>query len=164
MIDHVWTVVCSRAVVDQKSNNVSLQNVLEQITISAVPSAGWALPISLDIMTLWARSDFIQPAQGQYRIAFRSPSAAIISGPFCRKVDLSEYKRMRDRVTVNSLRVDESGRHTFTVEFQLDGETNWTQVAVIPLEVLFKPPDVEGPEQLAEQVMDELKTWPDQPI
>ncbi len=34
MIDHVWTVICSRAVIDADSNILSLQSIIEQIEIS----------------------------------------------------------------------------------------------------------------------------------
>jgi len=78
MIDHVWTVVCSRAVVDRFSNNVSLQNVLEQFSIRDEPEPGGLIPIPFEVMTLWTRSDFEMPAQGSQRLTLFSPSGDII--------------------------------------------------------------------------------------
>lgn len=143
MIDHVWTVVCSRAVIDRNSNNVSLQNVIEQVTIPAGPQPNTVLPIELDIMTLWARTDFDTPTQGRARVTFLSPSGLANDGPFEFSIDLSKYNRHRSRGRFQTLHISESGRHTFLVELQNESGTEWRQVAAIPLEVDFAPPETE---------------------
>jgi hypothetical protein len=33
MVEHIWTVLCSHAVVDKDTNNVSLHNVIEQVNV-----------------------------------------------------------------------------------------------------------------------------------
>jgi hypothetical protein len=144
MIHHVWTVVCSRAVIDRDSNNVSLQNVVEQLTISREPGPV-AIPVSLDIMTLWARADPDVPTKGRARTTFLSPSGVVNDGPFEYDIDLSKHRRYRSRGHIQPLRVEEAGRHTFRVELQKEGETEWRQVASIPLEINFVIP--EGTEQ-----------------
>jgi hypothetical protein len=145
MIDHVWTVVCSRAVVDQFSNNVSLEGVLEQLTVPAVPTEGLVLPIELHLMTLWARSDFDVPSVGQYRFVLRAPSGAVARGPFDRPVNLSEHKRVRDRVTIRGMPLDEAGRYSFEIDLRAQDDEHWVRAATIPIEVVFQPPDDAGP-------------------
>ena len=141
MIDHVWTVPCSHAVVDLYSNNVSLEHVVEQLTISAVPEAGRAVPIKLDIMTLWARSDFGIPAEGAYTLTLRSPVGDTVVGPISRAIDLSEYRRSRDRVALTGLPLGSPGRYVFEISFRLGSATEWRLAAAIPLEVIFRSPD-----------------------
>ena len=48
MIDHIWTVLCLRAVIDVDSQNVSIQNVLEELNLtveSGVRSSSSASPM-----------------------------------------------------------------------------------------------------------------------
>ena len=53
MIHHVWTVLCSRALIDRDSNNISIHNVLEQLNIAAPPQPDLALNIHFEILSLW---------------------------------------------------------------------------------------------------------------
>ena len=142
MIEHVWTVVCSRAVIDRHTNNVSLEGVIEQLNVTIkeeMPEPTEILPISLEIMTLWARSDFDAPIKGRERVAVVSPSG-VVNGPFETNIDLSSAKRLRTRGKFDGL-LAEPGRHTFRVEFQNEGEIEWRQVAAVPIEVIFVSPE-----------------------
>jgi len=140
MIDHVWTVLCSYAVIDQDSNNVSLLNVVEQLNIEEEPSPEGGITLPLEIMTLWARADLDRPARRRGRVTFLSPSGTANDGPWEIEVDLSEYHRNRTRGRLRALHVSESGRYVFRVELQGEDETEWRQVAAIPLEINFLPP------------------------
>ena len=143
MIDHVWTVLCSHAVIDKESNNVSLLDVVEQLNIRDEPSPEGIL-FSLDLMTLWARADLDRPAQGQGRVTFLSPSDEVNDGPFEYDIDLSQHRRNRSRGRFRALHVSGSGRHVFRVELRNEGETEWNKVVDIPLEINFTPPDDTG--------------------
>lgn len=144
MIEHVFTVVCSRAVIDRHSNNMSLQNVLERIEIHEEPKPGGTLPIDLDVASMWTRADPNVPSTGRMRAAFRTPSGVVAQGPFELEIDLSEVVRHRTRGHFASLTVEESGRHAFRIELQQEDSDEWHQVAVIPLDIIFKgKPDSE---------------------
>jgi hypothetical protein len=141
MIDHIWTVVCSHAVIDRDSNNVSLLDVVEQLNIPEEPNPKSGVVYALDLMTLWARSDLDVPARGRGRVTFLSPSGTINDGPFEFEVDLSEHHRNRTKGRLRTLHVGASGRHVFLVELQGEDETEWRQVAIVPLEISILPPD-----------------------
>jgi hypothetical protein len=144
MIHHVWTVLCSHAVIDQGSNKVSLLDVVEQLNIRDKPSPDGGILTSLDLMTLWARADLDRPAQGRGRVTFLSPSGEVNGGPFEYNIDLSQHGRNRSQGRFQALHISGSGRHIFRVELQNEGETEWRQVADIPLEIDFTPPDETG--------------------
>jgi len=141
MIDHVWTVLCSHAVIDRDSNNVSLLDVVEQINIEEEPSPEGGITFPLDLMTLWARADLDRPARRRGRVTFVSPSGTTNDGPWEFEVDLSEHPRNRTKGSIRALHVSESGRHVFQVELQGENGTEWHQVAAIPLEINFPPPN-----------------------
>lgn len=141
MIDHVWTVVCSQAVIDRDTNNVSLHNVTEQLTIREKPNPDASALIMLDIVTLWARSDLGIPAHGQSRLTFVSPSGKTKAGPFLFDIDLSEYRRYRTRTRLHTLPVGEPGRYVFHIDYKDENGQRWRKVAAVPLEVTFEPPE-----------------------
>jgi hypothetical protein len=145
MIGHVWTVLCSHAVIDQDSNSVSLLDVVEQLEIGEEPTPEGGVLFSLDLMTLWARTDLDVPAWGHGRVTFLSPSGELVRGPFSFDIDLSQHRRNRTKGRFQALPITGSGRHVFRVELQNENETEWHQVANIPLEVYFTPPKTTEP-------------------
>jgi hypothetical protein len=143
MIEHVWTVICSRAVVDGDSNIVSLQNVIEQINVVGEPPPDAVIAIELEVMTLWARKDFDVPARGHARTAFLLPSGKPGIGPIESSIDLTEFKRHRSRGRFTALPIGQPGRYTFRVDYRGEGASRWRRVAAVPLEVVFVPPGME---------------------
>ena len=142
MIEHVWTVFCSQSVIDIDSKNISLHNVLVQVTISDEPTPTGVLPSMFELVTLWARADFDVPCWGCGRWIFVSPSGPV-GDPVEYDIDLSNYRRHRQRSRFTHLPLREPGRHVFRVELQNEGDTTWHQVAAIPLEVVFETPEIE---------------------
>ena len=138
MIDHVWTVVCSRAVIDRESNNVSIQNVIEQITIQGEPLPDGWLGIEMTAISLWARSAPDTPARGKMRLSFVSPSGVEL-GSFEGKINLNEHPRSRNIFRFTKLPLKENGWHYFRVYLQINGE--WQEIGKIPLEVSFLSED-----------------------
>ena len=145
MIDHVWTVLCSRAVVDHMSNNVSIQNVIEQIVIKESPTPNGRLNYSMDIVSFWVRSDPGAPASGRIRLSYNTPSGENI-GSFGGEIDLTAVERARNIFHFESLPAREPGRHYFFMEIQIGDNDEWQKVAAIPLMILFEPSDNEQEE------------------
>lgn len=146
MIDHVWTVVCSDAVIDSDSKNVSIHNVIEQIIVSVKPEPKGVLPIEFDIVTLWVRSDFDKPSVGHARISLLSPSGQKLKELEYDLNALADFERLRARQHFRGLPAPESGRYTFYVELKNEGEEEWHHVASVPLKVVFTPPETKAEE------------------
>jgi hypothetical protein len=143
MIDHVWTVVCSRAVIDETSKNISIQNVIERFTVEGDPKPDSFIAIPFDVITLWARSDFASPARGRGRTVLLSP-AGIQLGSHEFDLDMSgNYRRYRARLHFNGLPANQAGRYVFRVDLLKEGENEWRTVATIPVEVIFEQPDTD---------------------
>jgi hypothetical protein len=136
MINHIWTVLCSKSITDQESNNISLLEVLEQLTIVGPPIPS-VVPVRFEVVTLWGRSDADQPSRGHARLLFLTPSDTVI-GEHEYDIDLSVYQRYRTRTVMTGLPVQEAGRHHFRVQLRDEGETEWRDVANIPLQVLLE--------------------------
>jgi hypothetical protein len=140
MIDHVWTVFCTRSVIDKDTNNVSLFEVIEKISAAGKVTkerekkgAMPAIPLNAQLVTLWARQDPSVPESGRARIIFESPSQKVLF-QFEYEIDLSSFARTRSRGSIATLPVPESGWYKFRVQLLTKSDT-WQEVACIPLEV-----------------------------
>ena len=140
MIDHVWSVVCSRAVIDSDSNNVSLQNVLEQISVAEDldPDQTNTIPTRFEVVTLWARSEFDESAQGLQKVTLLSPAGEALVAAEA-QINLAEARRYRYRAKFSALPLRGEGRYVFRIEYRTGQEEAWTKVADIPLEVVVNP-------------------------
>jgi hypothetical protein len=136
MIEHVWSILCSRSVIDAETNNVSIQDVVEQITINAEPTKNGFLPIPLELITLWGRKKIDEPSNGVERVTFITPSgiSTIVSEA---EINLTNVERFRHRVRFRGLPVSESGKHYFNVEIKNEN-ADWQQVSSIPLKIVFQ--------------------------
>ena len=139
MLEHIWSVLCSRSVIDSETNNVSIQDVVEQITINDKPTENGFLPFSMELITLWGREDNSKPSKGYERIIFTTPSGKteVISEA---EIDLTKVERHRHRVRFPGLPVSESGKYYFKVETK-NGDNEWKQVSAVPLKVTFQQTD-----------------------
>ena len=134
MLEHIWSVLCSRSVIDVETNNVSIQDVIEQITINAEPMEDGILPLPFELITLWGREDIQKPTKGVERITFVTPSgkSEVVSEA---EIDLSSAERHRHRVKFPGLPLSEAGIYYFKVEVS---NSNWKSVSTIPLKVVFQ--------------------------
>jgi hypothetical protein len=137
MIEHIWSVLCSRSVIDSETNNVSIQDVVEQITINAKPVDNGFLPFPLELITLWGRKKVDESIKGIERVSFVTPSgmSTVISES---NIDLSKAERHRQRVKIPGLPISEGGRYYFIVEFK-EGDDQYHEVSAIPLTIQFQP-------------------------
>jgi phage-related baseplate assembly protein len=146
MIHHVWTVLCWRSSIDQARNNISLLEIVEEMTLRNIPteslSKGVLSPIELQLVTLWTRGDPDSPCSGKGRIQFLNPSGDVLS-EVERNIDLQNSMRRRLILAIEGLPLKgEEGRYIFRVQLQ-EGEA-WKDVAQIPLEVKIISVDSES--------------------
>lgn len=148
MIAHVWSILCSRAVIDNETNNISIQNVLERLAIAGEPKEDAAVPISFMVASLWTRGSYQVPEHGKARVTCMSPSGeTLLSAQL--EIDLSKHTLHRTRFGFSGLPVPEGGIYVFRVAVKGDDEDSWRGVAEVPLEVVFEPSEQPIPRQVA---------------
>jgi hypothetical protein len=144
MINLIYAVICSGSSIDGETNNVSLFNILDQITIYDHPKKDGVVSIPFEIFTSWIRTNPEIPSKGNQRITYKDPSGKSL-GRVETIIDLSSAERYRNRVKFSTLPVKTSGRHTFVIEYQGEGENRWKEVASLPLTIVFNPNDINDP-------------------
>ena len=134
MSRHIWTVVCSRSVIDIDSQNISLFDITEQITLPLDffnQSRQRMLPIELEVVSLWARNATETPDKGRARLSFLSPTHKLIHQQEF-DLDLTQTPRTRSRLRISSLPLEKVGEYNFLMDVF---KKTWVESARIPINI-----------------------------
>jgi hypothetical protein len=136
MIQHIWSVLCSRALLDKDSNNISLIEVIEQINVGAIPPGDQlaAIPMPMELVTLWCRAPEDPPTSGRARVVIIGVTGTRTELPPY-NIDLATYPRVRNRSRFAGVQYQQLGRMEFVVELQVGDGDEWTPVAKLPVQV-----------------------------
>lgn len=142
MIEHIWTILCSRVITSRETNNVSLIEVMEQLKLDVGTERGKKspeqsvipLPFDLVLVSLWSRTEDDKPIVGTGRDILLAPSGKTL-GEQEFKIDLSDYMRMRTMRNFIHLPipVNESGKYRFRTELLDEEDKAWKLISNIPL-------------------------------
>ena len=137
--------------IDRETNNVSLFNVVEELTVPAQPPLTFAqlglphgvLLVAFQLVVLWVRSDLGVPERGQGRIRIETPNQTIAHTQEI-EVDLTQFLRLRAVIGLPGLPGLPAGGGEGDYQFRIDGrsaDSEWTEMFQLPLRVVFQPPD-----------------------
>jgi hypothetical protein len=137
MIRHVWSVLCSKSTIDRETNNISLIEVLEQLEVtvrSMGPTPPPGVPLTAELVTLWAREDPSRPTSGRGRSRLLDPQDNEL-GAFEYEIDLDTAPRHRSQGRIQGLRLAGNGWYNWEVAFRLGDTDPWTIVSRVPVEI-----------------------------
>jgi hypothetical protein len=140
MVNHVWTVLCSRAVIDRESNNVSLLEVVEQINAirepiaPATPGELAALPVQMEVVSLWERSNLDLGGVNEGRIELVGPNGESLAEAMFR-IDVTAHARQRVQLKIAGLPITGSGRYYIYTFHRSNEGQEWQRVSQTPLQV-----------------------------
>ena len=137
MAELLWAVLCYKANVDKETNNVSLLDVLEQITLQPGQdledeAEGIAMAHHMELATLWRRTDPAVPELGHMRLELVTPRNNV-SGRAELPLRLDTSVRYRGIVKLDALPFEGFGTYRFRVSKKEEGD--WREVTSVPLEV-----------------------------
>src|SRR3989338_249472 len=100
MIKHAWTVLCQKSIMDQETNNISL-DVLEQLNVKDLSfpeeAKGIIFPIQMEIVSLWYRTQKDQGLKGKSQQRIIAPNGEEV-GKTNIEINLLNHQRYRSRV------------------------------------------------------------------
>jgi hypothetical protein len=135
MIKHIWTIVCSKASIDEQSHNASVFNVLEQINVlEEIRDPKPVLAFSFEVLTCWIRENSEIPCRGRQRLTLIDPQNEQLAHIEL-DINLAKTERARNRFQLNGLPLSIAGRYFFRTDFQEDGESDWQTVHEYPLTI-----------------------------
>ena len=137
MIEHIWSDICERSLLDKDTNLLSLINIFEELTIHDKISPEKIVRGPIEVVSLWVRSDVENPEKGFSKYSFISPSGEILNEKEV-PLDLTKYERVRNRVQFISFPLPEAGIYYFQVDHKKDDNDDWVTVANVPMKVIYK--------------------------
>lgn len=135
MIQHVWSVLCERSIVDVDTNNITL-SVLEQIKAvhKKVDTKAKlvALPFKGQIVSLWQKTNGSTSDVVHYRIRIRDLMGKYI-GEGGGETGFGTSDRLRTRTSFDRLPVRPIGKGYYYFVVELKANDKWKRVAQLPL-------------------------------
>jgi hypothetical protein len=138
-IKHIWSIACNKAVVDQQTNVLSLQDTLENLNVSLkgngpTPSLKNPvnIPVSYDIVSFWELED---AEKMEAKVSLFSPEGKEINTIDTGFESKKSEKTYRTIIKVNGFPLVGSGRYTLKVKQKIGD--SFKEVAEIPIFVFL---------------------------
>jgi len=143
-VKHRWTLLCERFSIDQRSSNVTLFGIIDELHVprSAVSEALAAgKPAAAQVQSVLVvqteRSDMGVPEKGVIECRLFDAQGAEL-GSSRAEVSLERGRRARSAFNINVLPITNEGTYLYRVFHVSDG--NSRQVDELPLHVMFDVP------------------------
>lgn len=133
----MWTIACQTSIIDNQTNQISLISVVEQIDFNMESNTEVkveTLPIVMDLVSMWQRSDLNEPEQSRARLLIQLPNAKSVPG-FEYEIDLISNSRFRSIGRIGGLPFGSNGTYKFVVELFNETSQEWAVVSIYPIEV-----------------------------
>jgi hypothetical protein len=141
MLTHIWSVLCRQSVIDTDTNNITIQNVLEQLDIDAVVKGSEVnlptninIPIDYELVSLWYKKDRSSEEPVDIKLSVINPRGTEVYCMDQHAIAPKGTGRLRTRAKITGMVVTDSGDYTFRLQFK-NQKGDYVPVAEIPLEV-----------------------------
>ncbi len=151
MAKHLWTVICSRAIVDSETKQATLVDIVEKVTVHADIQAADSetpvfdieamletydmvkVPVRLSLVCLWTRSVRDLPEASQSRFRIKTGTGKTVAEAH-EEIPLGQT--VNARMTINFDSFPFAGYGVYSVETWSRSEgKRWKKHTVLPLEV-----------------------------
>jgi hypothetical protein len=140
MIKHIWSVLCRQSVIDQETNNISLLNILERLSVT-VKQIGLTdedkatIPIDYEIVSFWVKKATNRKVKAEVKTTLISPKREKLSEQIQKLEIPAKIKRMRSRMKIQGFPVKGAGQYIFRIAIKDTNKQQFKIIAEIPLEV-----------------------------
>lgn len=136
MIEHIWSVLGTKTLVDSETNNISIIEIIEELTVENFTKPG-VIQIDYEIVTFWFRENAKKEETIEYKINLVTPSGKDKGGPEVKYIFGPGIQRNRSRVILKSFPLEELGLYKFHI-LQKKSGGKFSDVAFIPITVKEK--------------------------
>jgi hypothetical protein len=134
MIQHVYSILCTKTAVDPESDQISLIDVVDRIEARPETFGDGQLYISFPcaLVTKWLKSSPEGVNRGKVKMKLQLPSGKRFEDAGSYDVDLTDSPAMRITGKLTAFPFDGWGLIWFITTWQRDGETTWDEVGRFP--------------------------------
>jgi hypothetical protein len=144
MAEHIWSVLCSKSVIDKDTQQVSLFDVLEALHIQLeepIKSPG-LIRFATEVVSLWVRSERDAEETATTKCEVITPDGESVHAAEM-ALDFSEKRRFRSIFRAEGFPLHGSGVYKFKVSVKDGASEEWRLAALLPIEVTVKSPNPE---------------------
>ena len=143
-----WAILSENAIVDRRTNNVSLIEIIDELTVPVTPppqaEGSGAEPgtrPTLRLTVLYARSDYGSAEKSLTRIRMVDPGNREFQ-IMEQEIDLTEYPRVRSsgRLGLSPLPLNVEGLYSFKIEVSTP-TSDWAEAFELPLMIKIQSDD-----------------------
>lgn len=138
---NLWSILCSKSVVDSTTNQLSLFDCIDEITINFSNSEDIKkptknIPINFEIVSLWLDEDISQTRKFDYTIDIIDPEGKMLKEITKEAVIEKSKKRLRTIMRISGMAVTTEGKYTFKIKYK-EAKNNFIIVSEIPVDIKF---------------------------
>ncbi len=143
-ISHIWSIICTNSITDQNTNNISLFNLIEKYTIE-IPKEEVKkikdkkkiiIPFGQEIVSRFIKNVKDENVVFDMRIDIMSPFKEVSKGQEVKTINFDrKFENIRVRNKIAYIPVGKSGVYNFIIKIKEVGETKFTGVVSIPIEI-----------------------------
>ena len=141
MLKHIWSVLCRRAIVDSSSNNLTISEVIEELTVNLQIKnikdstlKSFNVPFEFEVVSFWKNDgENIDKSEYECEIEIDNPKGKKIRS-LPQKIKFpTGIKRLRTILRANGIIVEDSGEYSLKVNVKEKREKKYKTVAELPL-------------------------------
>jgi hypothetical protein len=139
---HIWSILCKKSIIDADTNNISLNEALEEVAFNIPLDKDFKLPTSFnfdyELVSFWT-SD--KPEGGEkfyFEIEFVDPDKKSLNKLEREIVFPENKKRLRTRIKSNSLSTTKEGEYIFKIKAKKEKNDKYKILTEIPLTIVIK--------------------------
>jgi len=135
---HLWSILCSKSIIDANTNSISIMDCLEELRIN-VPedkkNDKLLLPIEYEIVSFWLNENNNKDNNFFLKIDLYDPNEKKL-GEFVNLFTFpKDKKRLRTRIITKGLPFTKEGIYTFVVMLKEKRNKPYTEIISLPLDV-----------------------------
>ena len=141
---HVWSVLCLGSQIDIDTNNISINNVFEQLIVTLQPQTqkqeSFNIPIEYEVVSLWIKEPQEKKVKAEVELNIIDPKGTMLKS-FKQEGEMPEaMRRLRTRFRIQGLGLTTSGIYRFIVKIKEKNKKEFRIVSEVPLEVHLNKP------------------------
>lgn len=141
MLNHIWSVLCRRVIIDSSTNNLTISDVLEELTVDVkterqdtTPIKQINIPLEFEVVSFWKKEGIAKShIKAACQVEVMNPEGKKTKD-FLQVIDMpSGMKRLRTMLKVMGFVVENSGEYILKVSVKEEGDKIYKTVAELPL-------------------------------
>ncbi len=142
-IEFIWALLCSSSSIDSETNNLSVTNIIEEISIEEknLPQNYENIEIGVNfqlVSLIKRKGDTSATIGADFKLSFTDPDGKILNSTTFPIELIADKARMRQRINIPIIQVTKAGEYNFALEIKLHEADSILDSLKVPLVINIK--------------------------